>query len=248
MTTAKKTTKTSPSKAPAQKTTEKGVAEKGAEKSTKATHGNAHDGHDHKAHDAKECCKDDDECCGGGCCDDGNDAMDAGEHGCGCGHDHDDEMAVPRTKVKPHKPNTSGIVEDGNIVVLHYTGTLDSGEKFDSSEGKEPIEFAVGSGVVIPGFDTAVTGMRKGEKKKVTIEAKDAYGDPNPAMRQEVPKHALGDITPEVGMLLALHHPMAPQPIPVKVVAVTEETITIDMNHPLAGQRLHFELEIVDIK
>ncbi|HIH24910.1 TPA: peptidylprolyl isomerase [Candidatus Woesearchaeota archaeon] len=157
-------------------------------------------------------------------------------------------MAVPRTKVKPHKPNTSGIVEDGNIVVLHYTGTLDSGEKFDSSEGKEPIEFAVGSGVVIPGFDAAVIGMRKGEKKKVTIEAKDAYGDPNPAMRQEVPKHALGDITPEVGMLLALHHPMAPQPIPVKVVAVTAETITIDMNHPLAGQRLHFTLEIVDIK
>ena len=130
MTNTKKTTKTSPSKAPAQKTTEKGVAEKGAEKSAKAAHNHPNDGHEHKTHEAEGCCKNDDECCGGGCCDDGNDVMDAGEHGCGCGHEHDDEMAVPRTKVKPHKPNTSGIVEDGNIVVLHYTGTLDSGERF----------------------------------------------------------------------------------------------------------------------
>jgi FKBP-type peptidyl-prolyl cis-trans isomerase 2 len=166
-------------------------------------------------------------------------------------HDHRHEHShehVPTTTVKARKPNTNGIVEDGNVVVVHYTGTLDSGEQFDTSQGRDPIEFAVGSRNVIPGFETAIIGMKRGERKTIIIEAKEAYGDPHPELLQEVPREVLGDITPEPGMLLALHHPMAPQPIPVKVIAVADKAVTIDMNHPLAGQRLHFELEVVDIK
>jgi FKBP-type peptidyl-prolyl cis-trans isomerase 2 len=161
------------------------------------------------------------------------------------GHSHDD---MPHTTVKPRKPNTSGIAEDGNLIVVHYTGTLDSGETFDTSVGREPIEFVLGEHMVIKGFEEGVRGMKKGDKKKITIESADAYGDINPELRQEIPREALGDITPEVGMMLALQHPMAPQPIPVKVVGVSPEKVTIDLNHPLAGQRLHFELEVVEIK
>jgi FKBP-type peptidyl-prolyl cis-trans isomerase 2 len=155
---------------------------------------------------------------------------------------------MPRSTVKPHKPNTTGKVEEGDIVLIHYTGTLDSGETFDSSRGREPIEFSVGEHAVIRGFEEGVRGMKKGESKKISIEPADAYGDLNPELRQEVPRQALGDIQPEVGMMLALQHPMAPQPIPVKIVAVAAETVTLDLNHPLAGQRLHFDLEVVEIK
>lgn len=162
------------------------------------------------------------------------------------GHDHGHD--VPHTKVAARKANTTGVAEEGNIVLVHYTGTLDNGETFDSSEGRDPIEFPIGSHTVIKGFEEALLGMKKGDKKKITIEADDAYGQPNPQLRQEVPKEALGDIKPEVGMMLALQHPMAPQPIPVRVVAVSDETVTIDLNHPLAGERLHFELELVEIR
>jgi peptidylprolyl isomerase len=155
---------------------------------------------------------------------------------------------MPRTAVKPRKPNTSGMVEEGNIVFVHYTGTLDSGETFDTSRGREPIEFVVGEHAVIRGFEEGVRGMKKGESKRITIEPQDAYGDVNPELQQEVPRQALGDIQPEVGMMLALQHPMAPQPIPVKIVAVNPETVTLDLNHPLAGQRLHFDLEVIEIR
>lgn len=153
---------------------------------------------------------------------------------------------VPKTTISPRKPSSSA--QEGSTVSVHYTGTLDSGEMFDTSRERDPIEFVVGEHAVIKGFEDAVLGMKKGDKKKISIEAKDAYGDPNPQLRQEVPRQALGDIKPEVGMMLALQHPMAPQPIPVKIVNVTPETVTIDLNHPLAGQRLHFDLELVDVQ
>jgi peptidylprolyl isomerase len=155
---------------------------------------------------------------------------------------------MPETKVKVRKPNTSGVAEEGTLVTIHYKGTLDDGEVFDSSEGREPLEFTLGEHLVIRGFEDGVVGMKKGEKKKIVIESADAYGDVNPELRQEIPRAALGDIQPEEGMMLALQHPAAPQPIPVRVVTVTPETVTIDMNHPLAGQRLHFELEVVDLQ
>ena len=236
-------------KTPAKKTTTPDHKETAKET---AKHEDTHE-HAHP-HEGDSCCggkkKSKDECCGkGDCC---NDELDETLHeemqdSCCGGHDHGHEH-VQKTVVKAKKKNTSGIVEDGNLVVIHYTGSLDSGEEFDSSRQREPIEFVIGSHNVIPGFENAIIGMKKGSKKKIVIEALDAYGDSNPELMQEVPKVALGDITPEVGMMLALQHPMSPQPIPVRIAKVTEETVTIDMNHPLAGQRLHFDLELVDIK
>lgn len=191
------------------------------------------DAHDHESKEHS--------CCGGhGECACEQEGM---ERGCGCAHGE-----MKKVKITPRKPNTTGIAGDGDVVLVHYTGTLDSGETFDSSEGREPIEFVLGEHAVIRGFEEGVAGMKVGDKKKVTIEPEDAYGDVNPQLQQEVPKEALGDIEPEVGMMLALHHPAAPQPMPVKIVAVGEGSVTIDMNHPLAGQRLHFDLELVEIK
>jgi peptidylprolyl isomerase len=167
------------------------------------------------------------------------------------GHDHAHDHAhdsVPHTAVKPRQKNTTGIAAEGDTVSVHYTGTLENGETFDSSEGRDPIEFVLGAHMVIKGFEEAITGMKKGEKKSVKIAPKEAYGDQNPELRQEVPREALGDIKPEVGMMLALNHPMAPQPIPVKIAAVSDATVTIDMNHPLAGETLNFNLELVDLK
>lgn len=168
-----------------------------------------------------------------------------GSESCGCGHDHKE---VKATKIAPRKPNTTGIAGEGDVVRIHYKGTLDSGEEFDSSTDRDPIEFVLGEHAVIKGFEKGVTGMKVGDKKKITIEPMEAYGDINPEMRQEIPREALGEITPEEGMMLALHHPMAEQPIPVKVMAVGEKTVTIDMNHPLAGKTLHFDLELVEIR
>ncbi len=156
---------------------------------------------------------------------------------------------VPTSEVSENKPNTSGVVESGNTIKVHYKGTLEGGEVFDSSEGKDPLEFKVGQNMVIKGFDAAVVGMKTGEKKSITIQPADAYGEPQPDLNQKVPKEAFGDIKDqlEVGMQLALNHPQAPGPIPVKVTKIEDDGVTIDMNHPLAGKTLSFDIEVVDI-
>lgn len=137
--------------------------------------------------------------------------------------------------------------KDGDTVKVHYKGTLDDGTVFDSSEGGEPLEFTVGQGQVIPGFDQAVTGMNIGDTKTVHIEARDAYGPHMPAMMVEVSRDQLPpDLQPEVGVQLGLQHPSG-QVIPVTIAAVTDEKITLDANHPLAGQALNFEIKLVSI-
>lgn len=154
---------------------------------------------------------------------------------------------IKKTDVAPNNSAPGEKADEGSTVKVHYTGTLDSGETFDSSAGKEPIEFTVGEKQVIPGFEDAVRGMKVGEKKTVTLEKDAAYGESDPSLVQKVPKEAFGEVTPEVGMQLALQHPQAPQPIPVRVVKVEGDGVTIDMNHPLAGQKLNFELELVEV-
>jgi peptidylprolyl isomerase len=139
------------------------------------------------------------------------------------------------------------MVEKGQKIKIHYTGTLDDGSQFDSSAGRDPLEFEVGSGMVIPGFDAGVIGMAVGEKKQIHIPAAEAYGEPNEAMVMQFDRAQLpDDLEPEVGMGLHMQGPQG-QPIPVMVTAVEAETITIDANHPLAGQNLNFELELVEI-
>lgn len=135
----------------------------------------------------------------------------------------------------------------GNKVKIHYTGTLENGSQFDSSEGKEPLAFELGSGQVIPGFDKAVEGMSVGESKSVTIAPEDAYGPRNEQAIQEVPKSALPDnLKPVEGMVLQAQN-QNQQPVQLTVTEVGDETITVDGNHPLAGKTLKFEISLVEI-
>ena len=137
--------------------------------------------------------------------------------------------------------------KSGDTVKIHYTGTLDDGTQFDSSEGRDPLEFALGSGQVIPGFDNAVDGMTVGDNKTVTIPAGEAYGERHDQLVQQVPKDALpGEMEPEVGMQLQSQSPDG-QIMNLVIVEVEEETITVDGNHPLAGQALTFAIELVEI-
>lgn len=138
-------------------------------------------------------------------------------------------------------------VKSGDTVAIHYTGTLLDGSTFDSSEGREPLEFVVGSGQIIPGLDVALPGMAVGDKKTVKIGSEDAYGPLNPEMRQAVPREGIpADIPLEVGTQLQMQTPDG-QAMPVMVVEVDEATVTLDANHPLAGKDLQFDIELMKI-
>jgi len=137
--------------------------------------------------------------------------------------------------------------KSGDTVSIHYTGTLSDGSEFDSSAGREPLQFALGSGQVIPGFDNAVEGMAVGESKSVTIPPTEAYGERHDQLVQDVPKSALPeDMKPEVGMQLQSQAPDG-QVMNLQVTAVAADSITVDGNHPLAGQALTFAIELVEI-
>ena len=135
--------------------------------------------------------------------------------------------------------------EKGDTVQVHYTGKLVDGQVFDTSEGGDPLEFEVGSGQVIKGFDDGVKGMNIGDKKQIEIEVEDAYGERIENLVQKVPREGLNlDTEPQAGMNLIMQLPDGNQ-IPVAVTEVTEDSITLDANHPLAGQKLLFEVERV---
>lgn len=138
-------------------------------------------------------------------------------------------------------------VKDNDKVSVHYTGTLDNGEVFDTSKDREPLSFTVGQGQMIPGFENAVKGMGLNETKSVTIAPEDAYGELRPEMVQEISKEQLPpDLKPHVGQQLASQLPSGEQ-IVVTVKEIGDENITIDANHPLAGKELNFEIEVVEI-
>ncbi len=135
----------------------------------------------------------------------------------------------------------------GDTVKIHYTGTLDDGTQFDSSAGRDPLEFELGGGQVIPGFDSAVEGMAVGENKNVRIEPDQAYGERHEQLVQEVPRSALPeDLEPQVGMGLQSQSPDG-QVMMLIVTEVGDENITVDANHPLAGHALNFDIELVEI-
>ena len=139
-------------------------------------------------------------------------------------------------------------VKENNTVKVNYTGKLADGQVFDSSEGKEPIEFTLGQGQLIPGFEKGLIDMKLKEKKTITIAKEEAYGDVNKDLIQEVKKTELPqDMTPEVGMGLVSKSPDG-QEMNLMVVEVRDQSIVIDGNHPLAGKELIFDLEVVEIK
>ena len=135
----------------------------------------------------------------------------------------------------------------GDTVKIHYTGTLDDGTEFDSSSGREPFEFTLGGGQVIAGFGSAVDGMAAGDSKTVTIPAGEAYGERHDQLVQQVPRSSLpDDMKPEVGMQLQSRSTEG-QAMNLVVTEVDDESITVDSNHPLAGQALTFAIELVEI-
>ncbi|MBT8408652.1 MAG: peptidylprolyl isomerase [Alphaproteobacteria bacterium] len=138
-------------------------------------------------------------------------------------------------------------VKSGDTVRIHYTGTLTDGSTFDSSDGRDPLEFVVGSGQIIPGLDTALPGMAVGDKKVVEVPSDQAYGAHNPQGVQGVPRDQIpGEIPVEAGLALQMQTPDG-RAVPVQVVEVTETEVTLDANHPLAGKDLTFAIELVEI-
>ncbi len=140
-------------------------------------------------------------------------------------------------------------VKKGDKVTVEYEGKLNDGTIFDSSKKHgQPLEFTVGEGRVIKGFDNAVKGMSKGEEKEVKIEAKDAYGNLNLQLIQKVPKDKLSqDQEVKEGMVFVVGLPNG-QKIPARVTEVADEEITLDLNHPLAGKTLNFKIKVVEVQ
>ena len=139
------------------------------------------------------------------------------------------------------------IIKDGDTVKVHYTGKLQNGEVFDSSVEREPLEFTLGQGQLIPGFEQAIIGLKVGDSTTTNIPSAEAYGDHNPEMEVQVEKAQLPEgMEPQVGMQLQLNQPNG-QAIPVQITKVEGEQVTIDANHPLAGKDLTFDIEVVEI-
>ncbi len=138
--------------------------------------------------------------------------------------------------------------KQGDNVLIHYTGKLDDGTVFDSSRERDPLQFAIGGGQVIPGFEAAVVGMAPGESKTQTIDAEQAYGPHRSEMVMVVERNQIPDDIPlDVGQQLQLRGPQG-QLVPVLVTEMSDENVTLDANHPLAGESLTFDIELVDIK
>lgn len=135
----------------------------------------------------------------------------------------------------------------GDTVRIHYTGTLADGTVFDSSEGRDPLQFTVGSGQIIPGLDKAIPGMAAGDKKVVNIPCAEAYGEADENARQAVPRAQIPDHIPvEPGTQLQMQAPNG-HVVPVVVISSDENEVILDANHPLAGKDLTFDFELVEI-
>jgi peptidylprolyl isomerase len=135
----------------------------------------------------------------------------------------------------------------GDTVRIHYTGTLSDGTTFDSSAGRDPLQFEVGSGQIIPGLDSAIPGMSVGDKKTVEVPSEAAYGPHHPEGVQTVPRDQFPpDLPTDPGTRLEMRGPDG-RGIPVVIVETTDETVKLDANHPLAGKDLTFDIELMEI-
>jgi peptidylprolyl isomerase len=137
------------------------------------------------------------------------------------------------------------LVKEGDTVTLHYKGWLDDGTVFDSSEGREPLSFKVGDGQVIQGFDDGVRGMSVGESRQINIPADQAYGDYYEELVKVVPKSGF-DAPPTIGLAFEMELPDG-ESITVRIIDVEGDDVTLDANHLLAGEALHFDVRLVGI-
>lgn len=138
-------------------------------------------------------------------------------------------------------------IKQGDTVRVHYTGTLNDGTVFDSSVGGEPLEFTLGAGQLIPGFEKAVMGLAAGDRTTALIPSDEAYGPHSAEGLIQVPRTNIPtDIQPQIGQQLQMQTQDG-RPVPVRVVAVDDTSITVDANHPLAGKDLTFDIEVVAI-
>ena len=142
-------------------------------------------------------------------------------------------------------PNHNTTIHKGNTVKVDYTGSLDDGTIFDASANHgQPLEFEVGSGQVIKGFDDGVMGMKVGEEKDIVIPPREAYGDYNPQMIKKIPRDKLPldqELKPGMMLMMSLSNG---QELPVKIAAIDDKEVSLDVNHPLAGKTLHFKITI----
>ncbi len=137
--------------------------------------------------------------------------------------------------------------KQGDEVQVHYTGKLEDGTVFDTSEDGEPLNFTIGENRVIPGFEEAVTGMEPGDSITAEVEPEQAYGEHREDMVMEMERDQIPDeVDPEVGQQLQLRLENG-QTVPVLITALGEDTVTIDANHPLAGRKLIFDIELLDV-
>lgn len=137
---------------------------------------------------------------------------------------------------------------NGDLVSVHYTGQLEDGEVFDSTEGEEAHRFIAGAGTVIPGIDEAVVGMAVGQEKEITLEPEKAYGSYDDNLKQSFPRDMFSDdAVPQEGMLVAVNTTTGQQ-IPATINKVEDERVELDFNHPLAGKTLTYKLKLVDVQ
>lgn len=147
----------------------------------------------------------------------------------------------------PMTTSENRTVKGGDVIKVHYAGTFDDGTVFDSSEGKEPLEFTAGEGSVIKGFDDGVLNMTVGQEKTLHIKATEAYGDRDPSLVKAVPRKMLpADIEVKPNMILTMRAPTGQQ-FMVRVDKIEADSVFLDLNHPLAGKNLTFKIKLVEI-
>jgi FKBP-type peptidyl-prolyl cis-trans isomerase 2 len=138
-------------------------------------------------------------------------------------------------------------VKENDVVKVHYTGKLENGQIFDSSQDREPLEFTVGEGKIIPGIENAVIGMNPGDNKEVTVSPENAYGEYRDDMIGEIPKEQLPeDIEPQIGMELVARNEQGDEQV-IRIKEIKDSSIVIDANHPLAGEKLYFNLQLLEV-
>jgi peptidylprolyl isomerase len=165
-------------------------------------------------------------------------------------HSSPAEWRGDKARIKPpirERKHPMDVVRSGDTVSVHYTGKLSDGTVFDSSEGSEPLVFTVGEGMVIEGFEKALVGMKLGDSREVVIAPTEGYGERIEELVQTINRaeFSLGEMEPELGMAIEMQTPEGT--IPLTITELTESSVTLDANHPLAGETLHFSLTLIQI-